>query len=353
MLAALWSGLGTEFAKQWVARALTPAFLFWTVGGTLLWVTQGTNASSGGWLASFISDLEQVSTATPVVTLVCVLGALVLVTVSGLLVDRLTLPALRLLEGYWTRPRALRALLVRRRQKLRRENLRQVQQLRARRARGDLTVEEFSELSRLRGTQLADPKRLSQLDDRANAVTAEELADLAHRELLVRRCPRDERQVMPTRVGDTLRAGELHPGDKYGIDAVVCWIPLWLLLPETVQQEVAGARKALDDGVRVWLWGLLFLAWTPVSWWAAPIAVATVVVAYYVFVCNAASLFSDLVEAAFDLHRGLLYDALHLPKPASPATEQHDGARLTRLLWGGDDDPGIHYYYDAGEAPPG
>ena len=44
------------------------------------------------------------------------------------------------------------------------------------------------------------------------------------------------------------------------------------------------------------------------------------------------------------MHRFKLYDTLRLPRPTSPAHErQQDGPRVTNLLWGGLDEPGLSY----------
>ena len=45
-----------------------------------------------------------------------------------------------------------------------------------------------------------------------------------------------------------------------------------------------------------------------------------------------------------DLYRFKLYDSLRLPRPKSPALERkQDGPRVTNLLWGGLDEPGLDY----------
>jgi hypothetical protein len=96
--------------------------------------------------------------------------------------------------------------------------------------------------------------------------------------------------------------------------------------------------------VRIWLWGALFLLWAPWLWWVAvPIGILVPLLAYGFSMLSAATLFGDLTETAFDLHRMELYDALHLPRPTSPAYEREQGARLSQILWRGETDPGIEY----------
>jgi len=85
-----------------------------------------------------------------------------------------------------------------------------------------------------------------------------------------------------------------------------------------------------------------------------PIGLLVPTLAYYGGMLGAASLFGDLVVAAFDLHRMRLYDALHLPRPQSPIQERREaGPRATNTLWGGLDEPGLSYTADAGGGPGG
>jgi hypothetical protein len=55
----------------------------------------------------------------------------------------------------------------------------------------------------------------------------------------------------------------------------------------------------------------------------------------YGMVRQAAMAYSDMLEAAFDLHRFSLYDALSWPRPKNTQEEQAFGAQLTEYLWRG------------------
>ena len=131
---------------------------------------------------------------------------------------------------------------------------------------------------------------------------------------------------MPTRLGDILRAAERRPFEKYGLDAVVCWTALWLVLPADARTELAQTRGRLDGALRMWLWGALFIVWTPWTLWAIPIAVVVPLLAYYGSMLGAAKLFGDLIGSGYDLYRMQLYDSLHLraphPRPRSAGAER-------------------------------
>jgi hypothetical protein len=157
--------------------------------------------------------------------------ALLAAAASAVVVQRLTTPALRLIEGYW--PRALRPLQRRLADRVKRH--------------AERMQEQFRTLA---------PIVLG------HEATVEQTAEFVALDQRLRRLPGHGR-YLPTRVGNTLRAGESRPVDKYGLDAVSLWPHLWLLMPETVRQELTTARASLDTSVGACLWGLLFLAFTP------------------------------------------------------------------------------------------
>jgi hypothetical protein len=343
VLASFWSGLGSELAKQWVARILTPAFAFWAGGlAAIWWNAHGSGVAAHGWGPELQKTARPLEHLPAVAQGTLVIGALLLIAVSGLAAERLTLPLLRVLEGYW--PWWLRRASPSRRRQ-RREKIRRTQNdLLVRQRRGSLSVEQYIELRRLQAAPAENPTRLAELREaRASGFTARDTARLVRARALLRYTPSDDALAMPTRLGDVLRTAERRPRDKYGLDAVVCWTALWLILPTDARTELAQTRGRLDGALRVWLWGALFIVWTPWTLWAIPIAVIVPLVAYYGGMLGSAKLFGDLVVTAYDLYRMDLYDTLHLPRPISPAEERQRGAQLTNLLWGGLDDASVKY----------
>ncbi|RZB13796.1 hypothetical protein StrepF001_42230 [Streptomyces sp. F001] len=350
MLTAFWSGLGSEFAKQWAVRILTPAFLFWAGGfAAIWWSSHGSGVRSRGWAAELTVTAEQFERMPGLSHVLLVAGCLLLVAGSAIAAERLTLPLLRLLEGYWSRPRWLRDRLVAHRRRRHARWTRRLDDLNTRQRLGTLTVGEFMELRDLERASQPDVSQLRDLRARRNiGLDARMTADLGRARRFLREAPRHEGLGMPTRLGDILRATERRPADKYGLDAVVCWYALWLVLPDDARTELVQARSVLDRATRTWLWGALFVVWAPWTWWAVPIAVVVPALAYYGGVLGAAGLFGELTGSAFDLYRFRLYDALHLPRPTSPDEERRiGGPRVTNLLWGGLDEPGLTYV-----APP-
>lgn len=55
----------------------------------------------------------------------------------------------------------------------------------------------------------------------------------------------------------------------------------------------------------------------------------------YGWAVDASSIYANLIEATFDVHRQLLYQALNLTMPNNPDEERQVGKQLTDRLWRG------------------
>ena len=290
-----WEGIGEKLADRWAAVSV-PALIFW-LGGLFSWML-----GHGG-----INALDQpaawIGKHSAVVQAAIILTVLLLVAATGVVVARLTGPALVFMEGYWPRPlQPLRDWLTGRVSR-----------------KAASANERFQELA-----GLVD-------DGKATDRQRDEYARIDHK---LRRLPTG-RRLLPTRTGNTLRASETRPIDKYGLDAVALWPHLWLLMPDATLSELAAARKSLDAAVSACVWGLLFVVFTPLTWWALPAGLLVAATAAWVWVPARAEVFADLVEAAFDLHRSTLYQKLRWPLPGNPAEERTSGRRLTQYLMRG------------------
>lgn len=305
MLTAFWSKVGSKLADRWLSRAVG-ALLFWGMGvGGVAWRIG---------IDSFTAHMSSTVLGHPVAVQGAILiAALVLVGGSAVVVAHMTAPVTRLLEGYgW--PFWLRWVRVARTAK------------RVRRAEEAfqlaLATQESPALAGARRRRAAE--RVARLDLWLRNFPAE--SDL-----------RSPVRIMPTGLGNTLRAAETRPADKYGLDAVICWPRLWLSMPETARKELTAARAALDGAIAAWCWGMLFVLWTPWQPLALPTGLGFAWLAYRLWAVPRARAFGDLVEAAFDVHRESLYDVLRWPKPANPAAERVAGEELTAYLWRGSD----------------
>jgi hypothetical protein len=297
MLAAFWSAVGGKLADRWVAVSI-PAVVFW-LGGLAAWAYHlgGLHAlATRGWP-------EGQPAVVQVAALVLVL---LVVGASGLVVERAATPALRLLEGYWPPiSEPLRRRLI---------------DLLASRASGD-----------------ADKWQKAYGRVRADDVTATDLAAFSRLERRRRRRPAQAAYFLPTPIGNILRAAERRPADKYGLDAIVIWPQLWLLLPDATRTELRAARVSLDGAVAAAIWGVLFCLFAPLALAAVPVGLAVTVIAVWAVIPARAQVFGELIEAAYDLHRTQVYQHLRWPLPVNPHAERAAGAALTSYLRRGSD----------------
>jgi hypothetical protein len=291
MLEPFWGGLGTKIADRLLAALLGPALVFWT-GGALAGILRF------GWK-------ESLARITPLIEhrqLAVFIAVPTLVVVSAAIEQALVFPMLRVLEGYGPLWRPLRVTATRR------------IIARARRARRQWAI-------------------LAELDFKKK-LSATQRACYVSLDLELRRIPVNPADLMPTALGNVLRAAERRPSDRYGLDAVVCLPRLWLLLPSAARDQISDARAALNTGAGVWLWGLLFLVWTTLTLWAVPVALVAMVAAYR-WLLSSAETYGDLLESAFDLYRTNLYESLRWPLPDDTDAEIAAGVRLTEYLFRG------------------
>jgi hypothetical protein len=169
-------------------------------------------------------------------------------------------------------------------------------------------------------------------------LTPEEADKYVQLDWQLKQTPTQSDRLMPTQLGNILRAAECRPLEKYGLESVICFPRLWLLLPTEVKTELTEARARLNTMARVLVWSVLFWVWMVWAWWAIPIGLFSAFLAYR-WLLNAAAIYGDLVESAFDLHHTALYKSLRFPLPKNPTEEQQTGRALTDYLWRGFTEP--------------
>ena len=313
-MGVFWENVVRGIAQRWTDRLLSPALAFWLAGAYLY-------GQGKGWRA-VAKALESMPAPLQVLVLVV---ALLVVASSAAVVEALQEGMLRFMEGYW--PRRLNPLWRRcvRRQEKHRQRIREKLDALAKRW-SHLAPEEVQEYARLDAERRAYPRILP---------------------------------LLPTRLGNLLRAAEEHPQARYGLVTGVVWPHLWLILPEQARKDIAEAREHLNAAVRLCIWGLLFPVWLILALhgpyaplpssvnlaWLSTAAINVLIGGWPLFVgilmmwwgyrraLVAAQVYGDLLRAAFDLYRDDLYDALKWPKGED---EKKSGEALTQFLWRGE-----------------
>lgn len=284
--------LGGKLAERWIATLLTPAFVFW-LGGLAAWVWRF------GWSTLETGFAQQ----TEPMQIALIIVSLLVVVTSAFIVQQFERPVIKFIEGYWPSWMGfLRRRLIRRQR------------------HGFMQKEQ-----RWQNLAIKQDKQ---------GLTPEEMDEFVTLDWQLRQFPTRPERLMPTKLGNLLRAAEEQPLNKYGLDAVICWPRLWLVLPDDVRKELQESRSELNTTARIWLWSLLFLIWAIWTWWVIPAALLSALFAYR-WMLSATETYADLLESAFDLHRLALYQSLRWPLPAHPAEELQMGQQLTEYLWRG------------------
>ncbi|MCI3239579.1 hypothetical protein [Streptomyces spinosisporus] len=263
-----------------------PCALF--VAGVLALIRAGSFSGRSDWAAVWP---RQPMTA---------LGVFAVITASasvlGLLLQPYQVRAVRVLEGYWDRWPATAGLagLLARMQRRRWHALRR----RAHRA--------------------------------AETDTALRMRADARRRLAVR--PPAE-ALLPTALGNALRAGELSAGERYGLTTLTSWPRIYPQVSDRIAEALRSTRDALDAAVNL-CWSFLVLTCVaavaiydePSAWWLCAAGLVLAAVAYKGAV-TAAQAYSGLMHVVYDLHRFDLLEALHYPLP----TPEHEHALFAQI----------------------
>jgi hypothetical protein len=153
--------------------------------------------------------------------------------------------------------------------------------------------------------------------------------------------PETEEHLLPTRLGNILRATEDRAGGRYGLSTNKLYPRLYPFLKEPLAKELDDSIDRLDLAAHLCVamlsatvasLGLLLPnAWK--SWWML-VPIGTLMLAWLAYraALTAAKNHGELLETAFDLHRFDLIAALHYPLPADPDEEYDFNTKLSELL---------------------
>lgn len=289
-------GFGNKFAEQWVITILTPAFVFWAEGAILA-------IKKIGW-----KNIYSLFTTLPeILQIGSLIGIFIMMSISAFVVQKFDRKVIRILEGYWGEVFGYLFFCLKKRQVEKREKL-------------------WSDL------------------DKINPPTDETYNKYIRVDRQLQHYPTNERDILPTRLGNILRAAERRPLDRYGLDAIIVWPRLWILLPDGVRADLQAAYSDLNIAARVWLWSLLCLVWVPLYatcvwwWWLLPIIIVVIALyIYYGWLLETAINYSSLIDAVFDLYRVNLYQSLRWKLPLDTQEDKKFGLEITEYLWRGAD----------------
>jgi hypothetical protein len=282
------------FSRDFMLSAFFPLLIF-TGASLALFVEIDQSLGAGLAMLEKLSVLDQA---------IALLAWLLLVAFLAYLIDNFQYSITRFFEGYWSRIPLLSQL---------------------RNLRVDLYKKRWEYLDAL----IQSAKTITE----ANEVIAEQLAFYPP--------PNHLDKMMPTKVGNILRAAELHAYDRYGIDSTIIWPRLRPLLKTEAIAPLEDKKTTLEFMLLMSLLGILFtIFWCPViaiytNRWDLFLLCALGLPLAWVCYQNAiqsALAYGEQVKATFDLYRNDLLKALNRPIPTDTETERKEWLRLSRFF---------------------
>jgi hypothetical protein len=154
----------------------------------------------------------------------------------------------------------------------------------------------------------------------------------------LRRYPAEDR-LLPTRLGNTLRAAEDQAGPRYNLPTIAAMPRLYPYLSDRFAAVYVDRRNQLDLAVRfctVLMLATLIAAGMLLPnggpWRALPLATALLAWISYHGAVRAAYNYGQALHVAFDLHRFDMLKALHYPLPGNLDQERTFNRRVTDFL---------------------
>jgi hypothetical protein len=309
MFSTILQELKGYFGRDYLLGVFFPILIFISLSLAVFFeITRG--------LGNAISRWERLSLSAQVLIIA---GGFIGVSVAAYLIYNFQYLITRFYEGYWLRVPILKWL----------------RQPRSDFHRGYLTyLDELKEqLTELLNQPLTDKVQERSIITLINEISAEKLAyypPLGH-----------EHEVMPTRIGNILRASEIHAYDRYQIDSSIIWTRLRPLLPAEVVAALEDKKTARDFSLLMALLAAAFtLIWCPLlaiftdRWGIFLICAAgwPLALISYRNAVESTLAYAEQVKATFDVNRHLLLKALNR-EPKTLEAERQDWKNLSRFFY--------------------
>jgi hypothetical protein len=284
MFSTFFAQLSGFFDKHWLLRYFFPSLAFWAAGLAVY-----------GAAREITEPLDLWHSQPTEVQVILLAGALLWVTLFAYLLANFSTALTRLFEGYWVHwPLTW-----------------------LRTPRQAFYEERFRYLAtELGGPGAMDPRKRQGLE----------------REwlLLFPQGREREKAVLPTRLGNILRAAEIYPLARYGADAVILWPRLVPFFPAEFNEALNGAQTAMEVMLVLSALSFIFsvIACTLLAALTFNVGLFLVCTAGFLlaWICYRNSLhgalgYAELIKTAFDLYRGKLLEGLG-SKPLSDPKEE-------------------------------
>lgn len=323
MLTTFLNQVSKYFSERFVVKSLFPSFAF-----------VGANLAMAIWLLGPMSVLSAWSSLALESQIFFGILFVVVLVMLGFFLESCTQPLTHLFEGYWRNIWGLRRICQTRRD--------------FHLACFDKLKEQQKHINEALTHIEIDSKSLKSHDlsvrekKRRDELRAYE-RDLKYKAFYL--YPDDRSFILPTRLGNILRAAELYPMRRYGIDSVILWPRLVPSLPSDYADKLYHRQSSLNllinlatlaAGFAI-LWSLVILVQFPYAWLPFLTANAGWLVAWLAYrsSLSVAILLGQLIRTAYDLYRWDLLESLHIQKPGTREEERSLWQQVTDLIYRG------------------
>ena len=152
--------------------------------------------------------------------------------------------------------------------------------------------------------------------------------------------PDNERWLLPTAFGNTLRAFETYPRVMYGIESIDGWSRILAVVPEEYRTLIDNAKTQVDFWVNMgFVSALLLTEYLGIAYyqgsfeafWLLVLIILALLIAPY-RAKRVAVEWGDLVKAVFDLYRFDLLDKLGIEQPENRDKERAIWTKVSQAI---------------------
>lgn len=163
--------------------------------------------------------------------------------------------------------------------------------------------------------------------------------------LMMRRThfPSEREYLLPTRLGNVIRAFETYSKEMYGLDAIPGWTRIIAVVPKDYRETIADARAQFDFALNlVWLSLIALIEYGTLAWLTgrAPMPIIPLLLVFatwlsYEFAISGAAEWGETVKTVFDLYRNDLLKQMGFDPPKNRDEERDYWAKISRsfLYW--------------------
>ncbi len=156
--------------------------------------------------------------------------------------------------------------------------------------------------------------------------------------------------ILPTRLGNILRASETYPTVRYGMDAVSWWPRLYNFIPKETKQGIEGALNELYILLNLSVLSAIFFVLCLVAFFyfsIIPVTIIPEVILRYVYAglvalsgawffyrisLQKAGAFGNQIRSAYDLYRLQLLEQMKMKRPENSIDEFHIWKNLGEFI---------------------